>query len=180
MQDGRPIWFASRTLTPLERKYDTREKEAIGVRFGLEKFKPYYYPNHVTVFNDHGNLRWLMEQQQSGRLARWQLDLQQYNFTISYVRGVNNPVADCLSRDIDTQVQLMAMTRSRNRIRAVVNEEDVEEDSSLRTYFGDINWYKEQSKDPELRKERQSPSSQFMLKNGVVYRFAREQDKKVV
>ena len=62
----------------------------------------------------------------------------------------------------------MAMTRSRNRIRAVVKEEAIEEDSSLRTFFGDINWYKEQSKDPALRKERQSLSAQFMLKNGVM------------
>ena len=70
VQDGRPVWFASRTLNPLKHKYDTREKEAIGIRFGLKKFKPYFYPNTVTVFNDHGNLRWLMSQKQSGRLAR--------------------------------------------------------------------------------------------------------------
>ena len=112
VQDGRPVWFASRSLNPLERKYDTREKEAIGIRFGLEKFKPYFYPNQVTVFNDHGNLRWLMSQRQTGRLARWQLDLQQYDFKVAYIKGENNPVADCLSRDIDDQVQLMAMTRS--------------------------------------------------------------------
>ena len=61
VQDGRPVWFAF---------YDTREKEAIGIRFGLEKFKPYFYPNQVTVFNDHWNLRWLMSQKQTGRLAR--------------------------------------------------------------------------------------------------------------
>ena len=115
VRDGRPVWFASRSLNPLERKCDTREKEAIGIRFGLEKFKTYFYPNQVTVFNDHGNLRWLMSQRQKGRLARWQLDLQQYDFMVAYIKGENNPVADCLSRDINDHVQLMAMTRAQTR-----------------------------------------------------------------
>ena len=65
----------------------------------------------LVLFNDHGNLRWLMCQRQAGRLARWQLDLQQYDFKIAYIKGENNPVADCLSRDIDDQDQSMAMTR---------------------------------------------------------------------
>eukprot|EP00834_Sanchytrium_tribonematis_P003659 NODE_149_length_15530_cov_0.274448.p6 type:complete len:116 gc:universal NODE_149_length_15530_cov_0.274448:10192-10539(+) len=51
-------------------KYDTREKEAMAIMFGLKKFRPYYYPNHVTVMTDHGNLRWLMAHQQKGHLAR--------------------------------------------------------------------------------------------------------------
>ena len=139
VQNSRPIWFASRSLTPLERKYDTREKEAIGVRFGLDKFKPYYYPNHVTVFNDHGNLRWLMHHNQIGRLARWQLDLQQYDFTISFVRGINNPVADALSRDIDNQVQLMAMTRSRAK---KLRPEEQKEDHALKMFALGIQWEK--------------------------------------
>ena len=47
VQDGRPVWFASRSLNALERKYDTREKEAIGIRFGQDK--SYFYPNQSTV-----------------------------------------------------------------------------------------------------------------------------------
>ncbi len=39
-QNGQPIWFASRVLTPAERKYDTREKECLAIIFGLDKYKP--------------------------------------------------------------------------------------------------------------------------------------------
>ena len=178
VQSGRPVWFSSRSLNPLERKYDTREKEAIGIRFGLDKFKPYYYPNHVTVYNDHGNLRWLMEQKQTGRLARWQLDLQQYDFTIGYVKGNNNPVADCLSRDIDEQVKLMAMiTRSNAKARSkeVIKKADLND----LPFWNSFNWSLEQSKDKELQIASKS-SNKFILKESIVYRLGEDKRTRMV
>ena len=195
-QDGRPVWFASRSLNPLERKYDTREKEAIGIRFGLEKFKPYFYPNQVTVFNDHGNLRWLMSQKQTGRLARWQLDLQQYDFKIAYIKGENNPVADCLSRDIDDQIQLMAMTRLQaRRIQAKNYEEssdeldelteghnglkDSREAKGLGSLYYSIDWISEQRKDKNVLGMAKD-ITRYVVKDGLVYRRRTDKGHRLV
>lgn len=49
---------------------------------------------------DHQALKWLMNlKEPSGRLARWILELQQYEFEIRYRKGALNKVADALSRN---------------------------------------------------------------------------------
>ena len=53
LQDGRPIIFASRTLTDVERQYVNIECKCLSVCFGLEKFHTYIYGRHITVHNDH-------------------------------------------------------------------------------------------------------------------------------
>lgn len=50
------------------------------------------------VLTDHSALKWLMNQKElSGRLARWSLKLQGYQFDIQNRKGSQN-VADTLSR----------------------------------------------------------------------------------
>jgi len=51
------------------------------------------------VITDHGSLKWLMSQKDlSGRLARWSLKLQAFDFTIEHRKESLNVVPDALSR----------------------------------------------------------------------------------
>ena len=55
-----------------------------------------------TIITDHASLKWLMSLRDlSGRLARWSLQLQAYNFHIEHRKGSENVVADMLSRAVE-------------------------------------------------------------------------------
>lgn len=106
--DGeRAVSFISRSLTSSERKYSTTEKECLAVLWAIEKFRPYVEATHFTVVTDHFALLWLNNlKDPSGRLARWCVKLQQYDFEIVHRRGKDNIVPDALSRSIPTVNEL--------------------------------------------------------------------------
>ena len=47
---------------------------------------------------DHQLLSYLIADGKNGRLTRWTLFLQDYNFNIKYIKGKDNVLADYLSR----------------------------------------------------------------------------------
>uniref|UniRef100_A0A3B3D9F3 ribonuclease H n=1 Tax=Oryzias melastigma TaxID=30732 RepID=A0A3B3D9F3_ORYME len=106
------VAYASRVLHISEKPYSTPEKECLTVIWALEYFRPYIEGLHVTIFTDHSSLRWLMSRPNpSGRLARWSLRLQDFDFNIIHKPGENNKVPDALSRNplpaVDTPLDLL-------------------------------------------------------------------------
>ena len=97
-----PIAFASRTLSPAERKYSASEREALACLWACEHWNFYLYGRQFTLVTDHQALKTLLTTGGSGhrplRLHRWSDRLFQYSFTVSYRPGKLNVVADCLSR----------------------------------------------------------------------------------
>jgi len=56
-----------------------------------------------TIVTDHASLQWLMTLKDlNGRLARWSLALQAFDFNIEHRKGKDNIVADMLSRPNET------------------------------------------------------------------------------
>ncbi len=100
-QEGRPVAFASRTLSDTERRYAQIEKEMLAVTYGLEKFHHYTFGRRVSVLTDHKPLVAISNKPLSKapkRLQSMLLRAQLYNFELQYTPGSKIPVADALSR----------------------------------------------------------------------------------
>ena len=101
LQDGHPLAFASRSLTPSEERYAQIEKELLAILFGIEKFHQYTYGRPIDVLTDHKPLVAIFNKgldKISARLQRMLLRLLKYNLNVSYLPGKEMYVADTLSR----------------------------------------------------------------------------------
>lgn len=109
--DERPIAYASRTLNKAEKNYPTIEKELLAIVWSVKYFRPYLYARHFKIQTDHKPLVYLFNMRDpSSRLLKFRLCLEEYNFTIEYVKGSSNVVADALSRVSVTSDQLKEMS----------------------------------------------------------------------
>lgn len=94
-----PVAYASRTLNPAECNYSTIDKELLAVVWATKYFRPYLFGRKFTIVCDHKPLEWLMSSKdQTSRLVRWRLKLEEYDYTIVYKKGKMNTNADALSR----------------------------------------------------------------------------------
>ena len=98
----RPIAYISRRLTEAESKYHANELECLAIVWALKKLRHYVYGRRFSICTDSSAVRWLWSKKEvTGKFARWILSLQEFDFEIRHVKGVNNCVADALSRNPD-------------------------------------------------------------------------------
>ena len=80
----------------------------------------------VEIRSDHRPLTWLLKvKTPSGRVARWQTLLSEYDFTVQYIPGRENIVADYLSR-MRSQDTDMLEEEIEGRVLVVTSEENEE------------------------------------------------------
>ena len=105
-QDGveKPIYFVSRKLHPNETKYSSSELETLAVLWCVERLHQFLFGRHFEIRTDHSALREVLIGKSSAssvapaRIVRWAARLMPYSFTVSYIKGSMNAVADGLSR----------------------------------------------------------------------------------
>ncbi|XP_038976409.1 uncharacterized protein LOC113461320 [Phoenix dactylifera] len=93
------IYYASRVLNNAQLNYATTEKELLAVVFAFDKFRSYLVGSKVIVYTDHSAIKYLLKKKDAKpRLIRWVLLLQEFDLEIRDKRGMENVVADHLSR----------------------------------------------------------------------------------
>jgi hypothetical protein len=85
IQDGRPVFFCSRSMSKSEESWPQIDKELLALVWALERLDVYTYGHKVTAFTDHRPLLGLTEkpldhcslrqQRLVGRMMRYDLDL---------------------------------------------------------------------------------------------------------
>lgn len=97
--DGLPVAYASRPLNKAEKNYPTIEKELLAIVWAVKHFRPYLFGRKFKIMTDHRPLVYLFNMNNpSSRLTKFRLCLEEYDFTVTYLKGQNNVAADALSR----------------------------------------------------------------------------------
>ncbi|XP_061336688.1 uncharacterized protein LOC133283794 [Gastrolobium bilobum] len=100
------IYYASKILNEAQLNYTTTEKELLAVIYAFDKFRTYLLGSKVIVYTDHAALKYLLTKQDAKpRLLRWMLLLQEFEIEIKDKKGVENRVADHLSRLQEKELQ---------------------------------------------------------------------------
>jgi transposase InsO family protein len=94
-----PVRYASKKLLAREQNYSVGEREALAIVWAVSKFHQFIYGQHFILESDHRPLEYISSTHSSNpKVMRWSLALQPYRYTVRYIRGSDNIIADYLSR----------------------------------------------------------------------------------
>ena len=166
---------ASRVLTATEQQYSTCEQELLAIVYALSKFRIYVFGHKILLRTDNKALTFLQKcTLTSNRIARWVLQLQEYDIEICHISGSQNYLADTLSRNPAglTPEQIKELTRPRD---IMVRKINLEIDPQVKKDLKDLAAH--QDKDPYIKglKDRiidqpsEQKDSRYAVLNGAVH-----------
>ena len=121
-EDGEeyPIGFMSQSLRGAELNWSTFEQECYAIVVALKKFQYLLRDIPFTIRTDHRNLLFL-NQDASTKVLRWKWDIQQYNFHVEHIPGLENVVADIMSRlcSITTDTRIALSDISQDQVERI-------------------------------------------------------------
>ncbi|GFX88640.1 retrovirus-related Pol polyprotein from transposon 17.6 [Trichonephila clavipes] len=169
-QNQKPIAFASRTLNKAERNYTVTERECLAVIWALNKFKT-YFGLPVKVITDHAALTKLTNGKNlSSRMIRWALKLSEFNIEWEHRPGVQNVVADLLSRNPVDSVEGSQILCAALRALAINSREQFIKEQREDPELGHIYRYLENPDDGSVNATVcESWSQDFKLINGLLF-----------
>lgn len=129
----RPIYFASRVLTPTEKKYPILHREALAIVFGLEKYYKFIFGYQIKVFTDHKPLLGIFGKRDclktgviASRIQRYLNRIAHFTFEVHYRAGPKNLDADCLSRlPIPVEMSTEDKLEENLSIKVIENEGEI-------------------------------------------------------
>jgi hypothetical protein len=93
-----PLAFASRKLSTTKINYTITKREGLAMVYVLQKFCHYLLGGHFKMFTDHSTLKYLVNKPVlGGRICRWILLFQEYDFEIVFKPGRMKKGLDHLS-----------------------------------------------------------------------------------
>ena len=94
-----PTYFSNKQLSGTEKNYCVTEREGLVILHSIYKYRHYLLGYKFTFHVDHDALNYMVNKPQlSGRIARWILLLQDFDFAVSVRLGKKHANADFLSQ----------------------------------------------------------------------------------
>ena len=124
LQNGRPVGFASKTLTLSQKNYAPIELEIIAIVFGCTRFRQYLIGKRVDVESNHSALEFTFKKDLNScplGLQRFRIRLQEFDLSVKYKPGKLMYLADTL-------------------LRSPIDSDDVIEDGDMKAHVNLINY----------------------------------------
>ena len=97
--EERPVAYYSKMFHDAEVNYCTTQRELLAVILSVKAFRHYLLGKPFLIRTDHSSLTWLKNfKEATGKIARWILKLEEYDYTMVFRRGVDHGNADAMSR----------------------------------------------------------------------------------
>ena len=97
--DGKeiPVAFVRKSLSNTQLRWSVIQKEAYAIFFSCSYLKSLLRDHKFTIFTDHRNLLFI-SQSSNPMIVRWLMALSEFLFRIEFIAGVDNGIADSMSR----------------------------------------------------------------------------------
>lgn len=171
-----PVSFFSRKTTVDERKLHSYELETLAVVASLNRFRVYLIGMPFKILTDCNALRsTLVKRDLIPRVARWWVQLQEFDFTIEYRPGPRMAHADALSRN-----PVESFDREQH-VLDVLSLEQADQDwiSTVQSADDEVKKIKDILSDPNTV-EAVDVNKNYAVKIGRVYRIVGEELKWLV
>lgn len=165
--DGKlhPIAYFSKRATEIEARYHSFELETLAIIYSLRKFRIYLEGIPFKIVTDCNSLALTLGKQCSNmRIARWALELENYDYTIRHRSGSLMGHVDALSRCPPfVKSSEPSVTSEAEQVISIVNSDDV-----------DMQLQITQNRDENILSLRELLEKEsvehFALEDGLVYR----------
>ena len=97
-QEGHPVIYVSRKLTPAEQNYSNIEREALAIVFVVTRLEQLLLGRRFTLQTDHKPLKYLFAPDEeipktaSARIPRWAIALMGFDYELKYTPGEQIPM----------------------------------------------------------------------------------------
>lgn len=145
-----PVFYFSKRASETEGKMHSFELETLAIVYALRRFRVYLYGIKFKIVTDCNSVALTLKKKDvNPRIARWALEMSNFDYTIEHKSGNNMRHVDALSRE-------------HNIIHVI-------EDNSM-----ELNLAIKQGKDAKIVEIKklleESESSRFEMRNGIIYR----------
>ena len=92
-----PVAFVSKSLNKSQLRWSVIQKEAYGIFYSCMYLQSLLRDQFFTIRTDHRNLSFISEAS-NPLIVRWYMALSEFSFSLEFIPGVDNDIADSLSR----------------------------------------------------------------------------------